>query len=139
MCITCFIKLLLSLILTASIIYIACLYFFVRLSKHIQILSVDEFDKNLAAMKEAQLIDVRTPREFKKYRIAGAININQLRTDFSREIKKLDKTKPVMVYCLSGYRSKMVLPKFYRAGFKTIYELNPGFRGWLKAGKNIEK
>ena len=139
MCITCFIKLLLSLILAASFIYIVCLYLFVRLSKHIQILSVDEFEKQLAVMKEAQLIDVRTPREFKKYRIAGAKNIDYLNLSFHKEIKKLDTSKPVMVYCQSGYRSKIVLPKFCRVGFKTVYELNPGFSGWLKTGKNIEK
>ena len=133
------IKIFLLVFLAVGVIYTVFLVLFVRLSKHIQILNVDEFEKQMATTKDAQIIDVRTPREFKKYRIAGAININQLRTDFTREIKKLDKTKPVMIYCLSGYRSKMVLPKFCRAGFKTIYELNPGFHGWLKAGKNIEK
>ena len=139
MCITCFIKLLLLLILAAGIIYVVYLILFVRLSKYIQILSVDEFEQQLAATEEAQLIDVRTPREFKKRRIAGAKNIDYLRIDFSCEIRKLDITKPVMVYCLSGYRSKMVLPKFCKAGFKTIYELNTGFSGWLKARKPIEK
>ena len=136
---TCLIQLLLSLILATGFIYIVGLYFFVRLSKHIQIQNVDEFEKQMAATKDAQIIDVRTPREFAKYRIADAKNIDFLSFGFRKKIKKLDKTKPVMIYCLSGYRSKMVLPKFCRAGFKTIYELNPGFHGWLKAGKNIEK
>ena len=89
--------------------------------------------------KEIQLIDVRTLREFKKYRIAGAINIDYLSSGFRKEIRKLDKTKSIMVYCLSGYRSKMVLPIFSKAGFTTIYELNKGFSGWLKAGKPIEQ
>ena len=129
-----------SVFFAVGIIYTVCIIFFVRLSKqHFHILSVDEFEKRLTATKDAQVIDVRTPREFKKYRVAGAKNIDMLGLGFRKKIKKLDTTKPVMVYCLSGYRSKMVLPKFRRAGFTTIYELNAGFSGWLKAGKSIER
>ena len=129
------IEMILLVILATSVVYVIYLILFIRRSKHIQILNVDEFEKQLIATKEVRLIDVRTLHEFKKYRIAGAKNIDYLRPDFRREIKKLDKTKPVMVYCLSGYRSKMVLPVFCKVGFTTVYELNTGFSGWLKAGK----
>ena len=131
-------KVLLLFVLAVGVAYILFLKLFIRSSKHIQILSVDEFEKQLAATKEAQIIDVRTPREFKKYCIAGAKNIDYLNNSFHREIKKLVKTKPVMIYCHSGYRSKMALPNFCKAGFRTIYELDAGFSGWLKAGKTIK-
>jgi len=121
-----------------GVAYVVFIKLFIRSSKHIHSLNTDDFEKHLAATKEALLIDARTPREFKKYRIAGAINIDYLNVNFHREIKKLDKTKPVMVYCHSGYRSKMALPNFCKAGFKTIYELDTGFSGWLKAGKTVE-
>jgi len=124
--------------LAAGVGYTVFLLVFNRLSKHIQMLNADEFEKQLEATKEAQLIDVRTHREFRKCHIAGAKNIDFLRVGFCREIKKLDKTKPVMVYCMSGYRSKMTLPAFCNAGFTAVYELNPGFSGWLKAGKPVE-
>ena len=129
-------KVLLLFVLTVGVAYIVILKLFIRSSKHIQILSVDEFEKQLAATKEAQIIDVRTPREFKKYRIPGAKNIDYLNPAFRKEIKKLDRTKPVLVYCHSGYRSKMALPAFGQA---TVCELDPGFSGWLKAGKPIEQ
>jgi rhodanese-related sulfurtransferase len=122
-------------ILAVGILYTVTSILFVRLSKHYQILSVDEFKKQLAMTEEALLIDVRTPREFKKHRIVGACNINFLSMVFRRKIRKLDNGKPVMVYCHSGYRSKMALPEFRKAGFTTIYELHTGFMGWLKAGK----
>ena len=129
-----------SVFFAAGVIYTVCIISFVRLSKqHFHILSVDEFEKRLTATEDAQIIDVRMPREYKKYRIAGAKNMNMLGYGFRKKIKKLDKTKAVMVYCQSGYRSKMVLPKFRKMGFTTIYELNEGFSGWLKAGKSTEK
>ena len=133
------IKILLLVILAVGAAYIVFIKLFIRLSKHIQILNADEFERQLAATKEAQIIDLRTPREFKKYRIAGAKNIDYLNSGFRKEIKKLDKSKPVMIHCHSGYRSKMALPNFCKAGFRTIYELDSGFSGWLKARKPIEQ
>ena len=131
-------KILLLIFLAVGIGYTVFLSVFNRSSKHIHILNVDEFEIQLEVTKEAQIIDVRTHSEFKKRHIAGAKNIDYLRVDFRREINKLDKTKPVMVYCMSGYRSKMTLPTLRNAGFTTIYELDSGFSGWVKAGKAVE-
>ena len=131
-------KLILLVFLITGVVYIIFLMIHNRLSKHIQILNVDEFEKQLATTKDALIIDVRTPREYKKHRIAGAISIDYLNVNFRREIKKLDKSKPAMVYCHSGYRSKMALPTFSKAGYKTIYELDSGFNGWFKSNKPIK-
>ena len=105
----------------------------------IQIISVDEFEKQLIATKGEQLIDVRTPQEFEKYRIKSAKNINFRSPDFRKEIEKLDKTKPVLIYCLSGARSKSALAIFQEAGFKTVYDLEGGINTWSKAGKPIDQ
>ena len=136
------IKVLLSgffLICVLSAAYILFSFIFAHSSKKVHVLDVDEFEKHLTATNGEQLIDVRTPREFKKYRIAGAKNMEYPGVDFRRQIQKLDKSKPVLVYCHSGYRSKMVIPIFCKAGFKTICELNIGFKGWMKAEKPIEE
>ena len=133
------IRVIILIFLATGVFYIIVLNVFIRKSNHVQILNVDDFEKQLATTKEAQLIDVRTSREFKKYRIESAKNIDYLSITFRRDLKKLDKTKPVLVYCHSGYRSKMVLPILSRKGFTSIYELNTGFSGWLKAQKAIEQ
>ena len=88
---------------------------------------------------DEQLIDVRTPQEFEKYRIRSAKNINVGSRDFRREIEKLDKNKPVLIYCLSGNRSKTALAIFREAGFKTVYELDRGINSWSSAGKPIDQ
>ena len=105
----------------------------------IQIISVDEFEKQLIATKGEQLIDVRTSQEFGKYRITSAKNIDFRSPDFRKEIEKLDKTRPVLIYCLSGVRSKSALAIFQEAGFKTVYDLEGGINAWSKAGKPIDQ
>jgi rhodanese-related sulfurtransferase len=132
-------------ILTASalcilfLLLLSLLFLFARLSVHIQCFNANEFEKQLTATKDGQLIDVCTPREFEKQHIPHAININYRRPDFCAEIEKLDKTKPVFIYCLSGVRSKLTAFVCKKAGFKNIYELNMGLKAWLKTGKPIAK
>ena len=104
-----------------------------------QSVTVAEFEKQLIATKGEQLIDVRTPQEFDRYRIPSAKNINVGSRDFRKEIEKLDKSKPVLIYCLSGNRSKTALAILREAGFKTIYELDRGINDWSRAGKSIDQ
>ena len=104
-----------------------------------QFLNVENFEKQLIATKAEQLIDVRTPQEFEKYRIKSAKNINFRSPDFRKEIEKLDKNKPVLIYCLSGARSKAAAAVFEECGFKVVYDLEGGINAWSKAGKAIDQ
>ena len=113
--------------------------FFLCAFAQLQSVPVDEFEKQLISVKGEQLIDVRTPQEFEKYRITGAKNIDFRNPDFQQEIEKLDKNKPVLIYCLAGPRSKAALDVFEKAGFKTVYELSGGINAWSKAGKSIDQ
>ena len=104
-------------------------------SRQIQYLNANEFEKQIIAANSEQLIDVCTPREFEKYHIPNAKNIDFRSRDFRKQIEALDKTKPVLIYCLSGVRSKLTAMMFHNASFKTIYDLDKGLEGWMKAGK----
>lgn len=78
-----------------------------------------------------QLIDVRTPDEYKNGYIANAINIDFLNPDyFSKAIRKLDKEKPVYLYCHSGGRSHKAALLLEEMGFKEIYDLKGGYSEW---------
>ena len=105
--------------------------------QNLQTVDVEEFEKHLYATKGEQLIDVRTPQEFAKYHIRSAQNIDFRSPNFKKEIEKLDKTKPVLIYCLSGARSKSALSVFREAGFTTVYDLNGGINAWSKFGKPL--
>ncbi|MCF6214010.1 MAG: rhodanese-like domain-containing protein [Flavobacteriaceae bacterium] len=84
------------------------------------------------ALKNAniQLVDVRTPSEFKSGHIEKSINMNYYDQDFSKQVLILDKNKPVYVYCRSGVRSKYSSEIFKNLGFKKIYNLQGGILNW---------
>jgi len=99
---------------------------------------VEEFDK-LRADKSNVILDVRTEREYKAGHIPGAVNIDINSPDFDEKIGKLDKNKTYLVHCAAGGRSARACKKLEGVGFKEMYDLAPGFRGWEKAGKAVEK
>jgi len=126
-------------ILLFVIFAVSLSFFFSCVSQPVQTVNVDEFEKQLIATKGEQLIDVRTPQEFEKYRIKSAKNIDFKSPDFKKEIEKLDKTKPVLIYCLSGVRSKAAAEICKELGFKTVYDLGGGINAWSKAGNPIDQ
>ena len=99
---------------------------------------VEEFDK-LRQNKANVVLDVRTEREFKDGHIPGAINIDVKAPDFAEKSAKLDKSKTYLVHCAAGGRSATACGKLSQAGFTNLFDLAPGFHGWEKAGKPVEK
>ncbi|GGC86406.1 thioredoxin [Flavobacterium lutivivi] len=92
------------------------------------------FSEGLKSTPDAQLIDVRTPEEYNSKHIDNAVNIDINNSNFDTEIAKLDKSKPVFVYCLSGGRSKAAASKMQALGFSKIYELDGGMMKWNASG-----
>lgn len=79
--------------------------------------------------KKTQVVDVRTPAEFVTGHLPQAVNIDVNSKDFDKQIEKLNKKKPVAVYCRSGRRSKVAAGKLADKGFK-VYELDKGIIQW---------
>lgn len=102
-------------------------------------LDSQDFDKKLKESKEAYLIDVRTPGEYAQGHLANALSIDIYKDDFRSRVSKLDKTKPVFVYCKAGSRSSSAVDIMEDLGFKEIYDLSGGILAWQKANKPIEK
>ncbi|WP_019668633.1 rhodanese-like domain-containing protein [Eudoraea adriatica] len=98
----------------------------------------DKFEVLEASMyKEAisdpnvQLVDVRTAREYQRWHIGKAINIDFFNTgDFQKSFEKLQKDKPVYLYCQSGNRSQKAARKLIEMGFEKIYDLKGGILRW---------
>ncbi len=82
--------------------------------------------------KEVQFLDVRTPQEFAAGHIDGAINMNVMDVTFLEDIKTLDKTQPVYVYCHIGGRSNVAAQQLKANGFLLIYDYKGGYNGWSK-------
>ncbi|WP_353119381.1 rhodanese-like domain-containing protein [Myroides odoratus] len=86
------------------------------------------------ANKKVQLIDVRTPKEYKEGTILNAINIDFLDESFLKKLEQLDKKQPVYIFCQSGKRSAAAAEKMQEAGFDVV-ELAGGYKAW-KAEKD---
>lgn len=105
-------------------------------SQDFKSISAPEFATTLNKETNEQLIDVRTPEEFNAGHIDQAKNINWNGSDFESEVSKLDKSKPVCVYCMSGGRSKRAASRLKELGFTTIIELDGGYLSWQKENTN---
>jgi len=84
--------------------------------------------------EDLQLVDVRTPEEWSFGIIEGATKIDYYDPEFAAKFDQLDKAKPLAIYCAAGGRSAQAAAKLQTAGFKEIYDLGRGFRGWKAAG-----
>ena len=107
-----------------------------QLETGIKDVSVEEM-QSLLKIDDVQLVDVRTPEEFKTGYIANAQNIDYYSPTIDEDILKLDKNKPVIVYCRSGKRSRDCSEKLLEAGFQKIYNLEGGIIQWEHEGKEI--
>jgi rhodanese-related sulfurtransferase len=96
-----------------------------------KVVSSKEF-KTLMSKKAAQLIDVRTPKEYNDGHIGAAKNIDFYGSTFKTQMEKLDRNKPVLLYCHSGGRSGQALTMLKSMGFKEVYDLKGGWSSWPK-------
>jgi phage shock protein E len=89
--------------------------------------------------EKPKVLDVRTPEEFAEGHLAGALNIDFLKSDFAEKVAKLDKDQPFLVHCRSGGRSTKSLATFEKLGFKNIIHLDGGMNAWTEAGGEVVK
>ena len=96
-------------------------------------LEVEEFDTYIEQNKDkgVQIVDVRTAEEFAEGNIPNAILIDVKKDDFLEQATaKLDKERPVALYCRSGRRSVQAANLLTEAGFKNVANLKGGILAW---------
>jgi rhodanese-related sulfurtransferase len=93
----------------------------------------------LAKTPEVQVVDVRTAEEFAGGHLAKAVMISWTEPGFEAHAKKLDPSKPVLVYCRSGRRSAAAASALAKLGFTEIRDLDGGIVAWEKAGESVAK
>ena len=85
------------------------------------------FVQAISSDAAVQVVDVRTPGEFNTGHFENAVNLDFYSPDFSTQLDKLDKTKPVYLYCRSGNRSGKAAKMLVDKGFGEIYDLKGGY------------
>lgn len=109
-----------------------------EVSADVKLVTAEEM-KSILEMEDVQLVDVRTPEEHDQEHIVNSQNIDFTSPTFDDDISKLDKAKPVILYCKGGNRSAKCARKLKEAGFKKIYDLEGGISKWKHSEKlNIE-
>jgi rhodanese-related sulfurtransferase len=97
-----------------------------------------DLSKLLAAGRELVLLDVREPAEFATLRIPGAINVprgvleQSCEWDFDETVPLLANGRDldIVVICRSGYRSALAADVMQQMGYKRVFSLKTGVRGW---------
>ena len=103
----------------------------------IQLITAAEMEE-ISKIEGIQLVDVRTPREYKEGHLPNALNIDFLDTNFEANIQQLDKTRPVIIYCQRGGRSAKCASRLIANGFVKVYDLDNGFSKWESSGLEVE-
>lgn len=122
------------LVLTVVVLTVSCKN---EQSENIEVVTPEEMQE-ISELEDVQLIDIRTPQEFDEGHIASSQNIDYFSETFEEDIQKLDKTKPVVVYCKSGKKSSECADKMKDKGFVKIYELDGGIAKWKYKGFDLE-
>ncbi|SHG50761.1 rhodanese-like domain-containing protein [Winogradskyella jejuensis] len=98
-------------------------------SEEVKLVTAAEM-KSILELEDVQLVDVRTSSEYEQIHIKDAQNIDFNSPTFDDDVERLDKNKPVVLYCKGGSRSAKCAKKLKAAGFKKIYELEGGLSKW---------
>jgi rhodanese-related sulfurtransferase len=79
---------------------------------------------------EVQLIDIREPYEYEEGHIENSTNIPM--GDFLEKLDQLDNSKQIVIYCNTARRSKPVVYMTYKLHNITLYNLEGGYKNFLK-------
>jgi hydroxyacylglutathione hydrolase len=97
-------------------------------------MSVHELNERKSSL---QVVDVRSPGEWKKGRVPGARHI------FVPEVRKrmgeLDRNKATAIYCGSGYRASIATSILKPEGFKELWNVPGSWEAWKKAKLPVEE
>lgn len=111
----------------------------VAVTGEIELISPQQVYDAVYSTDSVQLVDVRTPKEYKISHLKGAQNICVTSDDFEEKVKTLDKNEPVYVYCKIGGRSAKAAKQLKEMGFTKIYDMDGGILLWEEKKLETEK
>jgi hydroxyacylglutathione hydrolase len=97
-------------------------------------ISVHELNERKSSL---QVLDVRSPGEWKKGRVPGAQHI--FVPELHNRMNELDRKKPTAVYCGSGYRASIATSILKPQGFSELWNVPGSWEAWKKAKLPVEE
>ena len=93
----------------------------------------------LISKKETLVVDVRKSFEFKVGTFKKAINPNITNfRDFPKYLKKINKNKPVAMFCTGGIRCEKASVFLKNKGFKNVFQLKGGILKYFEETMLLE-
>jgi len=93
----------------------------------------------LISDKDTLVLDSRKPFEYKVGSFKKSVNpdVNNFR-EFPKYLNKLDKKKPIAMFCTGGIRCEKASVFLEKKGFKNVFQLKGGILNYLKNVKKKE-
>ena len=98
---------------------------------------VDDVFNMLKDTNKYFLLDVRTLEEYKEGFIENSILIPV--SELESRLSEISASKPVIVYCASGNRSKQAAEILVKNNFNPVYNMLGGFSEWVKKDYPVAK
>lgn len=97
--------------------------------ENVKFLETTDFKENLKTAPGV-ILDVRPEKMYTEAHIKDARSLDYDADNFKDELAKLDKEKPVYVYCNAGHKSRKTALLLGEMGFKNVIELKEGLNDW---------
>lgn len=104
-------------------------------------LSADQASASIQTVPGLTILDVREDWELRKSGgIPGAVWADFLNEQRFRDaVEKLDHSKPCLIYCAIGGRSRQAAVKLAADGFTDLSWLQGGLEAWIQSGKPVKR
>jgi glyoxylase-like metal-dependent hydrolase (beta-lactamase superfamily II)/rhodanese-related sulfurtransferase len=99
---------------------------------HVKQLSFEELHRMSTGTRDMVLIDVRSQSEFEAFHIGGALNIPV--ADLRTRYRELEPDAPTVLICGVGIRSSLGSSILKQHGFKRLFGVPGGMKGYSAAG-----
>ena len=94
---------------------------------------------DLAGRTDIDLIDVRTPVEFREVRAVPARNVPLDSLNPTAVMDARDADKTLYLICKSGSRGSKAQRKFLDAGYENVVNVEGGTEAWVAAGLPVKR
>ena len=105
---------------------------------NIQEISIEDVCSWQSSKKEFVLIDTREDKEWMMNRIPGSIHIGKGVIERDIESQVPDANTQIVLYCGGGFRSALAAYSLVQMGYKNVYSMKEGIRGWMARSLPIE-
>jgi rhodanese-related sulfurtransferase len=107
--------------------------------KRIREIGVDAVKAKMDGKEKFLLVDVREESEWAKDHLPGAIHLGKgvIERDIETQVSELGT--PIVLYCGGGFRSALAADNLQKMGYKNVFSMDGGIRGWREKGFPLTK